>query len=537
MDPARRGTYDAHAADELTTDAGRAAAATMVSRIAGLAREQVLAAVFGAGHEMDAFVVAFRIPNLLRDLFAEGAMSSAFVPTFTRALTLEGKPVAWALARNVLTALALTTGLITAAGMIWAEPLVSHYATTFATTPGKLALTITLARVMAPFLVLAALAAAVMGMLNALRHYFIPALSPATFNVATIACALGLTPLMPMLGLPRIMAVAIGTVTGGILQVAVQWPLLQREGFRFTPRFAPRDPGLREILLLMGPGTLGLAATQVNLFVSTLLATSQGPGAVSWLQYAFRIMYLPLGLFGASVATAVLPAAARHIAVQDRSAVRRTVSHGLRLMLAVSLPAMCGLLLLAPDIVRLLLQRGHFTASDTAATAFALRCYAAGLVGFAASRITSPVFYALRRTHIPVLLSTASIVVNLGASLVFVRALGYGGLALATSVAACVHAMLSVWWLRAEVGGLQGYDLLHIFGKTVGATAVMGSVVWGTRAGLGLVVSTSHAAGQGVVLLASIAAGVAALMGCASVLRIEELGAVLGAARRTLIRR
>src|SRR5678815_3790847 len=189
---------------------------------------------------------------------------------------------------------------------------------------------ITLARVMFPFLVLVALAVAVMGMLNSLRHYFIPSLAPATFNVVAIVCAFALTPVMPRLGYPRIMSMAIATLLGGLVQLLVQLPSLRREGFRYRPHLEPGDPGLRRILLLMGPGTVGLAATQLNLFVSTLLATSQGTGAVSWLQYAFRVMYLPLGLFGVSIATAVLPAAARHAAMQDRVAIRSTVSRGLR---------------------------------------------------------------------------------------------------------------------------------------------------------------------------------------------------------------
>jgi putative peptidoglycan lipid II flippase len=312
--------------DRLGRSASVAGLATLTSRILGLIRDTVLAAVFGAGNEMDAFVVAFRIPNLVRELFAEGAMSAAFVPTFTKYLTLKGKPAAWGLGNHVLNALLVVTGLLVTIGFFAARPLVTIYAGDYRAIPGKLDLTIELARIMLPFLTLAAIAAAVMGMLNSLRHYFVPALAPAAFNVATIACALLLAPLMPAIGQPRIMAIAIAALLGGLGQIALQWPALRGEGFRYAPRLDPGDHGLREVVLLMGPGTLGLAATQINLLISTQLAVGQGTGAVSWLQYAFRLMNLPIGLFGVSIATAVLPAVARHAAIDDRQAVSRTIA-------------------------------------------------------------------------------------------------------------------------------------------------------------------------------------------------------------------
>jgi putative peptidoglycan lipid II flippase len=385
-----------------------AGAATLVSRLLGLARETLLAAYFGAGNQMDAYFVAFRLPNLVRDLFAEGAMSAAFVPTFTRHLTLHGKADAWRLGVNLITALALVTGGLALAGIVFAPAIVGAYASDFRAVPGKMELTVQLARVMLPFLPLAAIAAAAMGMLNSLHHYFVPALAPATFNVASILCIVLLAPLMPSLGWPAITAAAIGVLVGGLAQVAVQWPAMAREGFRYRPRLDLRDEGLRRVLLLMGPGTIGLAATQLNLFVNTLLATSQGTGAPSWLSYAFRLMYLPIGLFGVSIATAVLPAAARHAAVDDHSAVRQTLSRGLGLMLLLNVPATIGLVVLATPIVRLLFERGQFLPSDTTATAAVLQCYAVGLVGYAAARIVSPVFYALGQHRVPVLVSTAS---------------------------------------------------------------------------------------------------------------------------------
>jgi putative peptidoglycan lipid II flippase len=505
---------DSASHERLAHAASLAGAATLTSRILGLVREQVLAAQFGAGDTMDAFNVAFRIPNLVRDLFAEGAMSSAFVPTFTRHLTLHGKADAWRLGNHVINALLLVTGALVILGYVFAEPLVTLFAPSYGAIPGKLELTVSLARVMVPFLMLVAVAAAMMGMLNSLRHYFIPAVSPATVNVVAIVFAIGLTPLMPTFGLPGIMSMAIAALVGGLMQVLVQWPSLRGEGFRYRPALDLRDPGLHQVLVLMGPGTVGLAATQLNLFVTTLLATSQGTGAVSWLQYAFRVMYLPLGLFGVSIATAVLPNAARHAALDDRLAIRRTVGRGLALMLVVNLPATCGLVALSHEIIRLLLERGQFTAADTLSTAWALRLYAIGLVGYSTTRIASPIFYAL------------------GRSLLLVRVMGFGGLALATSTAALLNATLCVWLLRAELGGIDGWHLMPVLLKVMTASAAMTAVVVTVNRALASLTTGSGTAWLGLALLATIAAGIVTLLMAAKLLGIEEVGTLTAEARR-----
>jgi putative peptidoglycan lipid II flippase len=499
-------------------------AATLASRVLGLARDQVLAAFFGAGNEMDAFVVAFRIPNLVRDLFAEGAMSAAFVPTFTRQLTLKGKDDAWRLGNNVLNALLVATGALVVLGIVFARPLVELYAGDFAHVPGKLALTVQLTRVMLPFLCMVAVAAALMGMLNSLHHYFVPALSPAMFNVATIAGAFALVPIMPSLGLPPIMAIAIAALAGGLGQIAIQWPSLRREGFRYRPVFDPRDPVLRRVLVLMGPGTIGLAATQVNLFVNTLLATSQGTGAPSWLTYAFRLMYLPIGLFGVSIGTAVLPAVSRHAAVGDTDGVRDTVSRGLGMMLMLNVPATIGLFVLATPIVRLLFERGLFLPADTAATAAAVRFYAVGLAGYSAARIASPTFYALGESRVPAMVSGGVIVVNAIASVLLVRAIGFEGLALGTSIAAIANAATLVWLLRRRLGGIDGRRLAVTLIKVTASAIVMAVTALAIqhamdRGGTGL-----STIAQAVRLAASIGGGLAVLAASATLLRVDEFG-------------
>ena len=515
----------------LARAAGLAGAATLASRVLGLARETVLAAKFGAGNEMDAFMVAFRLPNLVRDLFAEGAMSAALIPTFTRRLELSGKTEAWRLGNHVITALLLVTGALVALGMVFVRPIVLAYAGDYAAVPGKIELTIQLTLVMLPFLTLAAVAAAAMGMLNSLHHYFMPALSPATFNVVAIACAFLLVPLMPAFGWPGITAMAISVILGGLAQIAIQWPSLRQEGFRYRASFNLRDPALGEILVLMGPGAVGLAATQVNIFVNTQLATSLGTGAVSWLNYAFRLMYLPIGLFGVSIATAVLPLAARHAALEDTRAIRDTVSRGLRLMMTMNVPAALGLAVLATPIARLLFERGQFLPSDTEATASALRFYAVGLVGYSTARIASPVFYALGRTRVPMIASAVSMTCNLVASMSLIRVLGFRGLALGTSIAALANAVVLLAFLRRDLGGVNGRRLLIAFLKVTVASLTMAVAAWLVHRGLENVLAGSGTPSQAARLFGAIIAGIFVLAASAKLLRLEELDDAMSLAR------
>ena len=446
----------------------------MTSRILGLVRDQVLASMFGAGNAMDAFNVAFRIPNLVRDLFAEGAMSAAFVPVFMRQLTIGGKASAWRLGNNVINALLLVTGVVVILGIVFARPLIGAFAADYASVSGKLELTVLLTRIMLPFLTLVAIAAALMGMLNSLHLFFIPALAPAMFNVATIVCALTLVPVMARAGWPPITAIAIGTLVGGLAQLSLQWPVLRRQGFRYEPVLNWREEGLRRVLLMMGPGTIGLAATQVNVFVNTVLATGEGTGAVSWLNYAFRLMYLPTGLFGVSIATATVPAVSRHAARSDNVAVRGTLAEGLSLMLVMSVPATVGLIVLATPIVRVIFERRAFLPSDTAATAAALQFYAVGLLGYSIVRIASPAFYALGDSRTPVSISIAAVIANAGLNLALVRVLGYRGLALGTSVAALFNAGALIWFLHRRLDGLDDRRVLSSFARIIVASLVMG---------------------------------------------------------------
>ena len=452
----------------------------MSSRILGLVRDQVMAFLFGAGDQMDAYNIAFRIPNLVRDLFAEGAMSAAFVPTFTRTLTNEGPDRAWRLGSLVVNALIAVTAVLVIIGIVFAGPITTLFASSYAAVPGKLELTATLTRVMFPFLMLVAVAAALMGMLNSLHRFFIPAISPAMFNVGSILCTIGLAPVMPMLGWPIIMAPAIGVLVGGFLQTAVQWPSLRREGFRYQPVLSFADPGLRRLLTLMGPGLIGLAAVQINLVVNSILATGEGTGAVSALSYAFRLMYMPIGLFGVSIATAVIPTLSRHAARNETADMRGAISTGLRLMLTLNVPATVGLVVLATPIVALIFEHGRFTPANTAATAAALAFYAPGLLGYSAVKIAVPSFYALHDSRTPVMVSVTTVIVNVVLNLALVRVMSFQGLALGTAISAMFNAALLLWVLRKRLGGLDGRRVASSLARITMASLIMGLAAWGT---------------------------------------------------------
>ena len=514
------------AGDGLARSAGIVGLATLTSRVLGLVRDQALAYRFGAGDRMDAFLVALRIPNLLRELFAEGAMNAAFVPVFTRRLTREGREAAWRLGARLVNALAVVTGVMVTAGIVFAEPLTRLFAADYQDVPGKFELTVQLTRVVLPFFTLVAIAAACMGMLNSLRRFFVPALSPAAYNVCLIAATLVVVPLMPEDGMDPIAAVAAAVLAGGAGQIAAQWRALRREGFRWRPALDPGDRGLREVVGLMGPATVAGAALQVNLAVNTYLATGEGTGAVSWLTAAFRLMYLPLGVLGVSIATVTLPAVSRHAAAGDLAAVRETVSRGLRLMLAVMVPAAVGLAVLATPVVRLVFEHGEFTAADTPATASALVCYAPGIVGYAAVRLTAPVFYAFGNSLTPALVSVVAVALNVVLNLVLVRIMGYPGLALGTALASWFNAGALLALLHRRLGGIDTRRLADRFARICLAAGIMGAAVGAVERMVEELAAEGGLPIEALVLGGEIALGLIVLAVAARLLGITELDEV-----------
>jgi putative peptidoglycan lipid II flippase len=468
--------------------AGIVSIAVFMSRITGLLRESVMARLFGAGLTYDAFMLGFRIPNLTRDLFAEGALSSAFVPTFAEYLTTRSKEEAARLANLVATALIMVVGGLCALGMIFAPELVRWLVPHFADVPGKLELAISMTRIMFPFLLLVALAAQAMGILNACDRFAVPALASTFFNIGSVVfgVAIGYW-LGPRLRHPisHIEGMAFGVVLGGALQLCWQVPSLGRLGFRFRPAIDWSHPGLIRILRLMVPAILGNAAVLINVMVNTNLASGvydpvRGlDGPVSWLSYAFRFMQLPLGLFGVAMASATLPSISRSVAAGNMDEFRRTLSKSLGVVFLLTLPSSVGLIVLGKSIIGAIYQGGKFQLYDTQQTAVALSCYAVGLAGYAALKVLNPAFYALGDARTPMLVSIASVGINYAAAVTAIRVvhLGHAGLAMSTSVVALFGFVVLFAILRNRIGGVYGRELATGVAKVGGAAAVMGGAV------------------------------------------------------------
>lgn len=511
----------------VTSNVGPVSAATFLSRVLGLVRDQVFAALFGAGTAADAFNMAFRVPNLLRDLFAEGAMSASFVPTFTAWREKQGDEAAWALGRQLMSTLLAVLLAICALGWIFAPQLVGLLAGGFGAVPGKLELTVSLTRIMLPFLPAVALAAAAMGMLNARGVFFLPALAPALLNLGMIVFGLALIPVCRSAGWPVITAMALGVVLGGVLQFVVQLPRLAKLGFRFALEWPTWHPGVQRVAALMLPATVGLAATQVNIFVSQAIAASFREGSVSWLQYAFRLMQLPIGLFGVAVATVSLPALSRAAVRKDLPGVRSTLSESVRLVLLLTVPSAMFLAVMAEPILALLFQHGRFTAADTSATAAALVMYCLGLPAFAAVGIFTRAFYALGDTRTPVRSTFVAVGVNLVLNLLFVGplvglGLAHRGLALATSATSVINLAQLAWRLRSRLSGIEGGRMLRSFTRIVLASAVASAALVAVLRVVGDVTSRGLLVRAGVVVGGGVL-GILVLAGTLALLRVEEL--------------
>ena len=467
--------------------AGIISLAVMASRVLGLVRDQVFAIFFGAGFHFDAFLTAFRIPNLLRDLFAEGALSAAFVTTFSQVLATKGEKEAIELSNRVATLMILVITAISILGW-WQAPAIVHMlAPGFYDVPGKAELTITLTRIMIPFLLLIALAAQSMGILNARGRFGIPALASAFFNVGSIVGGLLLGFVVgPAVGLSAIEGMAYGTLIGGFLQFAVQWPSLIRTGFSYRPMISIRDPGVRQIFSLMGPAIIGTAAVQVNVFVNTNFASSiidpatgaVANGPVSWLSYAFRFMQFPIGVFGVAIATAALPSLSRSSAQTDYNEFRQTLAHSLALVFLLCVPSAVGLAVLSRPIIALIFEHGRFTAFDTIQTGDALAAYAVGLAGYAAVKVLSPAFYALGDARTPMFISLGSIAVNYAMNSLLVKSFGHVGLAFSTSAVALVNFLLLAALIRRRLGRFEGSRLGATVARICLASIPMAAVAW-----------------------------------------------------------
>lgn len=516
---------------QIASAAGVVGATTMLSRVLGFVRDMALAWLFGAGMVADCFFVAFRIPSTLRELFGEGALSAAFVPAFTKAAEREGREAAWRLANAVLGTLLVVVLLVSGAGILLAPEIVRLLAPGFSQVPGKLALTVQLLRIMFPYLALVGVAALFMAILNSLGHFLTPALSPTMLNLAMIAAVLGVSPLVEQPILP----VAVAVLVGGAGQLLIQFPAAVARGWRPAPRVAPFDPGVREIGRLMLPGVAGLAITQINVFVGTLLASFLAEGSVAALTYAFRLVQFPIGVIGVAIATGALPVLATAYARDDLPGMKQSLVGSLRLACFLSLPAMVGLAVFGRPIVHVLFERGAFTADVTRLTAAILLGYAVGLVCYIANRILAPAFYAMQDTRTPVVSGVAAVAVNIAASLLLMGPLGATGLALATAVASLSNCVQLAVTLRRRIGPV-GFRALGRATSKVGV-ACLPMAFWGLLAERWWSVTTvASASGKAGLLVFDVTVALGVFTVTALAVRCEEAGQAWVLIRRRLRR-
>jgi putative peptidoglycan lipid II flippase len=518
-------------ATHLARSAGSVSIAVFFSRILGLVREQVLAGLFGAGTAMDAFVVAFRIPNLLRDLFAEGALSSAFVTVFTEYDQKRSREETWRLVNNVLALLTVVVSLTVILGMIFSNELVRLLAPDFSKVAGKVELTQQLTIIMFPFLLLVSLSSVLMGILNTRGYFFIPSLASSCFNMTSIIVGVGLALLFPLWGHPAIVGMAIGTLLGGLSQMGIQVPVILRQGFRLKPVMDLADPGLKRIGRLIVPAIIGLSATQINIFINTNFASRCAEGSVAWLNYAFRLVQFPIGLFGVAISIATLPVVARLATKRDYKVLGDTLVSSLTLAFALTIPAAVGLWVLAEPIVGLIFEHGRFSQSDTFMTAQALRFYSIGLLAYAAVKIVVPVFYALDDTRWPVIGSFVAVALNICIILATLDKLQHRAIALSTSVTMILNFMLLAIVLYRKIDGYPAGRLFMSLAKILIASGIMGLLVWWSQVRIagspGIWLSTLQ-------VLVSVSLGVVSYGVLAYVLKLTEFNEIINKVIRRL---
>lgn len=472
---------------------GSISAAVAASRVLGLVRMSLQSRLIGAGALADTFSVAFRIPNLLRDLLAEGALSSAFVPTFTSYLVQEDRERAYQLANLALAGILLVTGALTLLGVVFAEPLVA--AITSGWSAEKIAETAALTRIMMPILALVSVGAVWGGVLNAQRHFLPFALAPAVFNLVSIAAGAGMW-LGGLGGRAAVLAWSVGTLIASVTQAAVLVPYLRRLGYRARPQLRGllTHPGIRRIVALMLPAIVGVAAVQLNVFVNTRFAASLGDGAVAQVEYAFRIFFLPIGVFGVALATVTTTQVSEEAARGDRSRLIARTGEGLSAAWLLTSASTVGLVLLAHPIVSLIYEGGRFSAAESAAVALILQAYAIGLAPYSMVKIVAPAFYSIDRPRVPLIASLASVAANIGFNAFTYERLGPAGLALGTSIGALVNLTLLRAFYRREIGGLARPGRWRELGVLAAANAALGAVVWAAWTGVSTVLAGPLAA-------------------------------------------
>jgi putative peptidoglycan lipid II flippase len=457
-----------------TRRVGNFTVGTLISRIAGLGRESVFAYLFGAGFATDAYQVAFRIPNLLRDLFAESALSAAFVPTFIDNLTHKERKEIWKFASNMFNTMFIFVGIFTILGIIFAPYIVKLIAYGFGATAGKQELTVALTRIMFPFLLFVALAAWTMGILNAFRHFFVPAIAPAFFNIFSIIVPIVSYKFFTAHGMEPILGMAYGVTIGAVFQLLVQLPLLFKKGFQYHFYINLKDKQLQRVFFLWVPTILGFASYQINFAVNTFLVTFLAERSITYLNYAYRVMHLPAGLFGVAIGSVAVAEFSARASQDTLESLKERLRHALKLVTLLTMPIATLFLVLAVPICRIIYQRGKFTPEDTIFTAQALMLYAPGIFASASVRSLAATFYALKDTKTPAFVGLFTVGINFVINVSLMRTLGFRTFPLATSVCAFINLVVLLILCRRKIGPLGGKKILQTTGLSLIFSVVSG---------------------------------------------------------------
>lgn len=499
----------------------------VLSRVAGLVREVVIGAQFGTSPELDAYLAAFRIPDILFQLVAGGALGSAFIPTFAGYWTRGERRASWLLFSRVINLVTLFLLVVAGAVAFYAQPLVEWIVAPGFTLEQQL-LTVHLMRWMLLSTIIFGASGLIMGALNAVQHFLLPAAAPVFYNLSIIVSALVLVPHMGINGL------IVGVLVGAFLHFVIQLPGLYRVGAIYQPALSLTDRGVREVMRLMGPRVLGLFFVQMHFLVNTILASGLTPGSLSALNYAWLLMLLPQGIFAQSIATAIFPTFAAQIASGNVPAMRTTFGQILRTIFFLTIPAAVGLYLLRYPLIAVLLERREFTAESTALVAYALQFYAIGLVAHAVVEITVRAFYALHDTWTPVVIGIGAMIVNILLSLWWVDSLQHGGLALANSLATTGEMFLLLWLLRSKIGGIESRRVTLAVGRHLLAALAMTIGIGGLLFWLSDTFTGINLNGTMMLVVALVSIPLAALLygGVSLLLRSEELTPVVQIVRR-----
>lgn len=519
--------------EKIAKSAGRISGATLISRLLGIARDSIFAAYFGTSYLADAFNLAFTIPNFLRRIFGEGMLNASYVPVYTHYLQKEGKQSAVDLAARTFSVMIVILSVVTVLGIVFSDWIVKAYAYGWRDDPRAFGLTVRLTKVLFPYIFFIGLEVLAAGTLNSLGYFAVPAFAPAFLNIALIATAFTFMQLARGSGEGMITLFSVGAVIGGALQFFIQVPLLLKTGHK--PRFKPdfKDAGVRWIGKLMVPSLFGFAVTQINMLVDSLLATFLPEGSVTALRLGNRVAIQPLGIFAVAITTAALPALSTHAAKEDRVKLVDDFAFSLRLILAFLIPSTIGMIVLATPIVRVLFERGEFTAArSTPMTVMALVCYSVGLFAYGGVKASVQAFYSMKDTVTPTKIAVGSVVLNIILNLILMGPFKVAGLAVATSFASIFSFAVLNIVLKRRLGSIHDRQIWAAAAKILAASAAMGLVMFGVARWLQP--RATNLVGELAQLGAAGVLGLGTFMGAALALKVDEVRFILGLVSRKL---